>query len=157
MSKKRNIVSDTERLKVPHGLWFFCDIPLWYHRCFLFIGTKEEMYDSFEKGTYINNLTRSEVEYARKWLERHLGQNKEDAFGINNTSFIRLSDFTIGKIDDIAFLEHECLHVANAILCEIGVQGDDNREVLAYTQEFIFKDLMVKVMKQLGLSPIKVE
>ena len=113
------------------------------------------MLESFEKGRYAINLTRDEKEYARKWLERNIRQDTEDAFGRSNTSFIRLSNFVIGKIDDIALLEHECLHVANAILCEVGVQGDENREVLAYTQEFIFKVLMVNMMKRRGLSPIK--
>lgn len=72
-------------------------------------------------------------------------------------AFIRLSKFIIGNLDDLAILMHECLHVANAILIEVGVMGDDNKEVLAYTQEFIFKNLMVLIMTAQGLSPVQIE
>ena len=156
-NKETKSVSDIEVLTMPHGLWFFCDIALWQHRCFLFIGSRKEMCESFEKNHHANNLTESEIKFARDWASTHDNTTDGDAFGIENTAFIRLSDFVIGKVDDIAILSHKCLHVANRVLRIVGLQGDHNCEGLAYTQEFIFKSLLLQMMQQRGLQPLTTE
>ena len=133
--------------------WVELPVDLWGSCVNLFIGTRDEMSDDVE--LYFCGRD-AEIAVADNWLRRHPSGDKHtdgDTFGDSGLVFIRVNTFFLGDLDDLAILSHECLHAANSILRHIGVMGDDNVEVLAYTQEFIFKGLLKKIMSD-KISPI---
>ena len=133
--------------------WIELPVDLWGQHVFLFIGYRDEMAEDYERYFLGRALERSVVE---DWLRRHPANDNHtdgDTFGDSGIIFIRKDGFHLGDLDDIAILAHECLHAANGILRDVGVMGDDNVEVLAYTQEYIFKGLMKKLMSG-KISPI---
>ena len=112
------------------------------------------MYDNYKEYFARHSLEQTIVE---NWFRRHPSAdslNSGDSFGESGHIFIRINPFVLGDLDSIAILAHECLHAANGILRYVGVMGDDNVEVLAYTQEFIFKGLMQKIMQN-DIAPLK--
>lgn len=128
-------------------------VDLWCQQVFLFIGYRDEMADDYER-YFVGRA--AEMGVIENWLRRHPSADAHtdgDTFGEAGIVFIRVRPFTLGDLDDIAILSHECLHAANGILRDVGVMGDDNVEVLAYTQEYIFKGLMRKLMSG-EISPI---
>ena len=133
--------------------WIELPVDLWGQHVFLFIGYRDEMAEDYERYFLGRALERSVVE---DWLRRHPANDNHtdgDTFGDSGIIFIRKDGFHLGDLDDIAILSHECLHAANGILRDVGVMGDDNVEVLAYTQEYIFKGLMKKLVSG-KISPI---
>lgn len=133
----------------PHQVsrgWIELPVDFWGQQVFLFIGYRDEMKEDY--GRYFCGRD-AETNVIEDWLRRHPANDNHtdgDTFGDSGMIFIRKDRFHLGNLDDLAILSHECLHAANGILRDVGVMGDDNVEVLAYTQEFIFKGLMKEIM-----------
>lgn len=151
--KEQCTICTPKPLPVAKG-WIELSVDLWCHRAHLFIGSHTEMYDNYKEYFARHSLEQTIVE---NWFRRHPSAdslNSGDSFGESGHIFIRINPFVLGDLDSIAILAHECLHAANGILRYVGVMGDDNVEVLAYTQEFIFKGLMQKIMQN-DITPLK--
>lgn len=136
------------------GEWFSCRLDVWNYDVFLFIGTPKEMLDSLSnpKGGKELPLTIPE----RRFLSDYLQNQREldtpphrgDAFGQPNFAFIRLDDYRMGDSEDQLILIHQALHIANAIVHDIGISGDYNAECVAYTQECILRQLQAKITER---------
>lgn len=134
--------------------WVELPVDLWCHQAHLFIGSHDEMHDNYKEHFAEHSLEQTIVE---NWFRRHPSVdslNSGDSFGESGHVFIRINPHILGDLDSIAILAHECLHAANGILRYVGVMGDDNVEVMAYTQEFLFKGLMQKIMHN-NITPLK--
>lgn len=145
--EEKDIICAPKPILVEKG-WLELSVDLWCQQIHLFIGSHTEMYDNYKEYFDGHPLEQTIVE---DWFRRHPSADTNtsgDSFGESGHIFIRINPFVLGDLDGIAILAHECLHAANGILRYVGVMGDDNMEVMAYTQEFIFKGLMQKIMQK---------
>ena len=134
--------------------WFSCRLDVWNYDVFLFIGKPREMLDSLSnpKGGKEPPLTIPEriflSDYLKKQKELDTPPHNGDAFGQPNFAFIRLDDYRMGDSEDQLILIHEALHIANAVVHDIGISGDYNAECLAYTQECLLRQLQAKILER---------
>lgn len=142
------------------GTWGIVRIPLWHSNVIYFIGDRTYMQKKAHESI---GMLCGDSNNEKEWVERCADfvynwiQNKGtdsscdgDAFGFEGNCFIRITDFILGNVDDIAVLSHECLHVANAILNEVGLREDVNIEGLCYTHEHIFSSILKQLLESAG-------
>ena len=151
---KGTAIADLNRLTVPKGTWFKCDVELWHSTCYLFVGPMDLMCASLAgmKGTNPPpEMDKEMLEFAKKWVGDHSDLYDDGyTFGYNTSSFIRLPNLCVGELSDLVILVHECLHAAAGILGAVGVKEVDGEEALAYTQKFLFTNLMEQALKSRG-------
>ncbi|MBQ3807801.1 MAG: hypothetical protein II840_07580 [Kiritimatiellae bacterium] len=156
---KVKAITDLDRLTVPKGTWFKCDVKLWHSTCYLFVGTMDMLHASLTGAKKVSpppKMDEAALEFAKKCVSNHLDARTDgDAFGDGTYAFIRLSNLCIGELGDMATLVHECLHAAAGILGAVGVKEVNGEEALAYTQEFLFKHFMEKALELRGLASAK--
>ena len=142
------------------GTWGIVRCGLWQSEVVFFIGSRKEMahdarlvLESFlDTDASCQGLSHKWAIDAAEYISVWVSQNGDDsntngdAFGYIGTSFIRLDDFILGNVDDVAVLSHECLHVANAILRNVGLREDENIEGLCYTHEYIFSRILKRLV-----------
>ena len=136
------------------GTWGLVRCELWHSNVLFCIGSRLDMKENaLEMIHKVSNGLSDEWQnracsYVCNWINDHglESDTDGDAFGFDGTGFIRMDNFTLGKLDDIVVLSHECLHVANAILRYVGLREDDNIEGLCYTHEYIFSNILKQLM-----------
>ena len=141
------------------GTWGLVRVDIWHANVIYFIGDREYMqkkaHESIERlcgpGTEKAWAGRC-ADFVYNWIQKKGTESSfdGDAFGFEGNCFIRMSDFILGKVDDIAVLSHECLHVANSILNEVGLREDVNIEGLCYTHEYIFSSILKQLLESAG-------
>lgn len=139
--------------------WFFMDVPIFCSRVFCFVGTREKMKETAY--AWIAGYGQEDAADCAKCVEEYVDRNGPencetgDAFGQNGTMYIRLNTMYLGALQDVLVLNHECLHAANAILCNIGLEDGPDIEGLCYTHQFIFGELMKEMMAFCGVQPVQ--
>ena len=146
----------TFKMKSLKGTWGIVRCDLWHSTVVFYIGSRFDMKENAHEMIPKVNKGLSEeweentVDSICDWLHRHMSSSTSstygDAFCNGGNFFIRLDDFILGNLDDITYLSHECLHVANGILRHVGLREDDNIEGLCYTHEYIFSNILKQLM-----------
>ena len=154
MTMNESLSQPAETSQDLRGEWFSCRLDVWNYDVHMFIGTPNEMRDSLSnpKGGKEPPLTIPEriflSDYLKKQKELDTPPHNGDAFGQPNFAFIRLDDYRMGDSEDQLILIHEALHIANAVVHDIGISGDYNAECLAYTQECLLRQLQAQMLER---------
>lgn len=154
-----NVERDTKETSLTiKDKWFFVDVPIFNSRVFCFVGSREKMKETAYAG--IASFNQEDGAECTKFVEDYVDRNGPeynetgDSFGKYGNCYIRISTMYVGALHDMLVLNHECLHVANAILQEIGLEDGQNKEGLCYTHQFIFGELMKQMMASKGFEPV---
>lgn len=137
--------------------WFFVGIPIFHSRVFCFVGSRKKMMESAYAG--IANFGLEDGADCSRYVEEYFFKKGTDTqpigefFCREGTSYIRIDRMYVGALEDMLVLNHECLHVANAILTWIRLNEEANIEGLCYTHEFIFGEIMKQMMASKGVTP----
>ena len=116
---------------------------------------EKEMLDTLFEAPVMKGLPKEHIveiggEIAKTFHKRCISVAGE-VVPYGDLQFIRLSEFS-GSVSEICVLAHECLHVAEWMLRNMAIKEQENRtsELLAYTQEYILKTLLMALYEVNG-------
>ena len=135
--------------------WFRCEVAMLMTNVLCFVGNRKEMLDTLFEAPVMKGLPKEHIveiggEIAEVF-DKRCNSVAGEVIPYGDIQFIRLSEFS-GAVYDVCVLAHECLHAAEWMLRNMGIKEQENRtsELLAYTQEYIFKTLMMALYRANG-------
>ena len=124
--------------------WYKIDVKPWHSNVWLFVGSIEELVESGESVFKDNPEALKAINGFK--------DGRADAFAAvrqcGNDFVLRMDSCRPCVIADMLCLCHECLHVAQMMLSNIGAEvNPKGSETLAYTHEYIFGHMMSEILK----------
>lgn len=124
--------------------WYKVEVQLWHSTVWLFVGKIEELILSGRKLFKDNPEMLNAVEGFKN--------GRTDAFAAvrpcGGDFIFRMESYRPCIIQDMLCLDHECLHVAQMMLSNVGAEvNPKGSETLAYTHEYIFGHMMSEILK----------
>ena len=124
--------------------WYKVEVQLWHSTVWLFVGKIEELILSGRKLFKDNPQMLNAVEGFKN--------GRTDAFAAvrpcGGDFILRMESYRPCIIQDMLCPDHECLHVAQMMLSNIGAEvNPKGSETLAYTHEYIFGHMMSEILK----------
>lgn len=128
--------------------WFRCEVAMLLTNVLCYVGSRKGMLDTLFNAPVMKGLPKEHIKEIGGEIAEIFDKRSNSVAGevvpYGDLQFIRLSEFS-GSVSEICVLAHECLHVAEWMLRNMAIKEQENRtsELLAYTQEYIFKTLLI--------------
>lgn len=125
--------------------WFKVVSQQWHANIHLFVGSVDDCIKSGKERFSDNPDILAEIE---KFAVVHKEAGSNVRWTSKNDFVIRIDSYRPCLMDDQLTLSHECLHVAQILLFNIGAEVDPSgSETLAYTHQFIYGRMMSELLK----------
>lgn len=149
-------------MSMPGRDWFFVNNDVYPVKVFMFIGNRQQMFDTAVGGMRGCFRDPHAMLNAELFADKMRNSFCREAIGIDGECLsveidsgeriwiVRMNAFD-GSVCDTVMLSHECLHAALSVMNHLGISENQPYEALCYLHESILKKFMMDAFGRIGM------